>query len=400
MKTKIVINTKPLTDERGVVLVVALLLIAVLAILGTTAVLNSTTDMKISSNYKTANEAFYIAEAGAERAREILRAATADGTTTPVSSLLSAILAARVGGDGNLTDSDNFANFYANEDWVSDDVPYVANTNFGSGFYRVYLTNANGSTDTVTSTTDTDEEVTLTSFGFGPNNSRAVVQIKVRKVATPDLPGAIVLPGPNVTCTVGSSGAQKIDGGTKPGVAVGTDASKSSVESGTSKPANITGAPSGIEKVTIGAPWNSKADLLALYEALKSVATCIGSSCAIGSSASDIVVIDGTASYTGNSNGSGILVVNGNLTLGGNISFEGLILVLGNGSLTREGSGNGTISGSIVTANTNTTDSSLGVPTYHTDGGGTSDIKYNSSSLFNSIKSSPFIKSSWRQSGM
>jgi len=391
---------KPLADEKGMVLVVALLLIAVLAILGTTAVLNSTTDMKISSNYKTNNEAFFIAEAGAERAKEVLRSNTADGTETPVSTLLSNILAARVGADDALSDSGDFTNFYDNGAWVTDDVPYIADTQFGAGYYRVYLTNANGSTDVVTSTTDTDEEVTLTSFGFGPNNSRAVVQIKVRKVATPDLPGAVVLPGPNVNCTVGSSGAQDVDGGTKPGIAVSTDVAKTSVEDGTSKPGNITGTPSGIEKVTMWAPWNSKADILALYQSLKQVATCTGASCAMGSSAGDIVVIDGNVSYTGNNHGYGILVVNGDLALGGNIDFDGLILVLGTATLERNGAGNGTISGSLVVANTNTTDNSLGVPTYTTNGGGTSSIEYNSGALINSLKNSPFVKTAWRQSGM
>ena len=56
------------SDEKGMVLVVGLLLIVVLLLLGTTAVMTSTTDMKISSNYKTSNQAFYVAEAGIQEA--------------------------------------------------------------------------------------------------------------------------------------------------------------------------------------------------------------------------------------------------------------------------------------------------------------------------------------------
>ncbi|MDO8723937.1 MAG: pilus assembly PilX N-terminal domain-containing protein, partial [Syntrophales bacterium] len=56
------------SDEKGMVLVVGLLLIVVLMLLGTTAVMTSTTDMKISANYKTSNQAFYIAEAGIQEA--------------------------------------------------------------------------------------------------------------------------------------------------------------------------------------------------------------------------------------------------------------------------------------------------------------------------------------------
>ena len=51
-------------DEKGIVFVVALALVAILALVGTVAVTTTTTDIKISSNYKTNVQAFYIAEAG------------------------------------------------------------------------------------------------------------------------------------------------------------------------------------------------------------------------------------------------------------------------------------------------------------------------------------------------
>ncbi len=63
-----------LCDEKGMVLVVGLLLVAVLMLLGTTAVMTSTTDIKISTNYKTGNQAFYAAEAGVEEARARMKA--------------------------------------------------------------------------------------------------------------------------------------------------------------------------------------------------------------------------------------------------------------------------------------------------------------------------------------
>jgi len=46
-------------NERGMVLVVVLLLTAALIILGTTAVMQTSTDLKIGSNYKTSTQAFY-----------------------------------------------------------------------------------------------------------------------------------------------------------------------------------------------------------------------------------------------------------------------------------------------------------------------------------------------------
>src|SRR3972149_5189806 len=51
-------------DEKGMILIVVLALITILTLAGTTAVITTTTDIKISGNYKTSVQAFYIAEAG------------------------------------------------------------------------------------------------------------------------------------------------------------------------------------------------------------------------------------------------------------------------------------------------------------------------------------------------
>jgi len=78
--------TKSLANEKGMVLVVGVLLVALLAILGTTAYLNSTTDLKISGNYKASEEVLYAAEAGAEYGVNRLRAAlkVLNGSTASV----------------------------------------------------------------------------------------------------------------------------------------------------------------------------------------------------------------------------------------------------------------------------------------------------------------------------
>ena len=76
---------KSLRDEKGIVLVVALLLIGVLVLLGTTAVMTSTTDMKISANYKASNQAFYAAEAGINEALYRLGLFDDGGTNAPPS---------------------------------------------------------------------------------------------------------------------------------------------------------------------------------------------------------------------------------------------------------------------------------------------------------------------------
>ncbi|MFA7166738.1 MAG: PilX N-terminal domain-containing pilus assembly protein [Desulfoplanes sp.] len=49
-------------NEKGMVLVVAILLLAALIILGTTGVMQTSTDLKISGNYKTSIQTFYDTE--------------------------------------------------------------------------------------------------------------------------------------------------------------------------------------------------------------------------------------------------------------------------------------------------------------------------------------------------
>jgi len=361
-------------NERGMVLVVGLLLIVVLVLLGTTAVMTSTTDMKISANYKTSTQAFYIAEAGIEHARENVRQAINLGSS------LSQILAARVGGTGVLSDSSTITNFYANGTFVTDDVPFIASTSYGAGSYRVYLTN--DATDGVTSVTDTNYQVTLTSFGFGPNNSFTVIQVSIRMIVPPNLPAPITLPGPNATFDGPNANVADVTGGTKPAICVDNATAAASVKGGipANRYDNYTGSCAStpcIEAQTIPSPWGNKADLLELYADLKAAADFTSPSdtgFTLGTTSNrKIVVIDGNYSYTGA--GAGILVVTGNLVLQGNFNYDGIIIAIGKGHVTRSGGGSGTITGGIVVANTNTPGTELGIPYMSTSGGGSSDVQ-------------------------
>lgn len=56
-------------SEDGMILIMSLALLAVLALVGTIAINTTTTELKISTNYKSNIQAFYIADAGAEHAK-------------------------------------------------------------------------------------------------------------------------------------------------------------------------------------------------------------------------------------------------------------------------------------------------------------------------------------------
>ena len=69
-------------NEKGMVLPLGLMFLAIIAILGTTAVIITTTDLKIGTNYKLSEQAFYTAEAGVQEA--ILRISLANDSTETI----------------------------------------------------------------------------------------------------------------------------------------------------------------------------------------------------------------------------------------------------------------------------------------------------------------------------
>ena len=51
-------------NEKGIVLVTGLIFMAIIAVVGATAVMLTTTDIKVATNYRDGEQAFYAAEAG------------------------------------------------------------------------------------------------------------------------------------------------------------------------------------------------------------------------------------------------------------------------------------------------------------------------------------------------
>ena len=61
---------KLLGSEQGMILVLSLLILALLMGAGVGAIVSTQTDLKTSSNFKTASQAFFLAEAGIEWAKQ------------------------------------------------------------------------------------------------------------------------------------------------------------------------------------------------------------------------------------------------------------------------------------------------------------------------------------------
>ncbi len=82
--------------------------------------------------------------------------------------------------------------------------------------------------------------------------------------------------------------------------------------------------------------------------------------------------------------GCGLLIVTGELITSGTTDFEGLILVLGAGIFNRDGNGNGHIDGGIIVASFDpspTATTGFNNPVFSVNGGGNSDVRYNSDAI-------------------
>lgn len=124
----------------------------------------------------------------------------------------------------------------------------------------------------------------------------------------------------------------------------------------------------------------SKAQSLGRYFNSGSGSTTVNDSL----SAPMFTFVDGNCTLT---SGSGYLVVTGTLTMRGNTNFKGVILVLGTGELIRNGGGNGDILGGITIAKFGRTSGNFEAPTFHTNGGGNSNVQYDSTALMTGIAS-------------
>ena len=405
-------------NQKGLVLPIALVFLVVLGMMGGAAVMITGTDIKISSNYKNSETAFYVAEAGIENAREVLRAMNAaSGNKKSFSDELASV-----------TGSNGVLDGYTSG---TDDVPLLNGTTLGNGTYTVYLTNdsAEGSLNL----TDSNQTVTLISVATGPNGSNAIIESTVKTFDLFPPPGSITLLGSGASFTGNMSMAKNLHGddqcssGTpKPVIAV-TDSGdvpsiQASINSSKPKtyhtkdsfgnPVDAETDPDAITKAisssilasinsNYGINLNDAHSLNNFVTDLKQLADTVASGGTDANSVyvgvpgdTRIVVVDGD--FNLNNSGAGILLVTGELTFQGTITYTGIILVFGEGSMRRQGGGNNTIKGGIIIADTlgpdgiaGTADDVLGPPSLNTSGGGQSNIIYCSTAIDDMLSDIP-----------
>ena len=411
----------PCVNEKGIVLAVVLMFLAVLGAMGSITVVMTRAEIKTGDNYKNTEQAFFLAQAGTEHAREQLRATNA----------VSAIKGSFTDELGDSAGLDGLLDGYVAG---TDDVPLINSGSLTEGSYTVYLTN--DSDDGIFNLTDTNRTVNLTSVATGPNGSKATVEITVAIFDLFTPPSPITLVGPGANFIGNDSNAKDLHGDdqcatdpigvTRPVVAISHLADLPNVQAAiaTSKPKqyfarNTTGGlvdadtdPNLISSVVSTGTINNilndyGVDIMNadhLNEIVKTVEKAADTVAPGGTSASSVyvgatgdtqvVVVKGD--FDLNANGAGILVVTGELVFNGNINYEGMIYVIGEGSMVRGGAGNNTIKGGIFIANTvgpdgimYTGDDALGPPTFDTAGGGDSSILYCSTAMEQAVSDVP-----------
>ncbi|MHB1398666.1 MAG: pilus assembly PilX family protein [Trichloromonadaceae bacterium] len=297
---------RQLDNERGVVLVTALMVMALLTVIGISALNSSDTELKITGNQRVATQAFYLAEAGIQHAVGVFR-------TNDVATL---------------------------ESMESTELTKQA---LGGGSYSVDVDNL----------TDTSRErVELRSTGKLGTTTRTIEAIfeRPRHSFTPDGAFGVYGDKPNLTlpnnkqpidgrdwdiptnfnCS-GAGCAGTVTGGTQmPGLYV-SDTTFTAPNQG------IVGSP----PVRIGDGAQTAEDWKSMAAQLIPLANKNPQAGNLGTRANPTIsYFDKGMTFTGNGDGAGILIVEkeGNLNFKGTFHYEGIIIVLNNGGIDSFGS--------------------------------------------------------------
>jgi len=270
-----------------------------------------------------------------------------------------------------------------------------------------YTTSPTSTIVPVKVTSPDPKRLLIKSYGFGPQGARKRLELMLsRAFLEIEAPATVTLRGADdctsPTIDTGSSGAKYYSGkdhagseAQRPAFAV-TPCDETEADAGIKKHDTVDDPEIGLltEDASVAkavkipsflkTASNARAYLNELQTKAQSVGRYFGSGTTITDSLNkpQFTFVDGDATLT---DGAGFLVVTGTLTMRGNANFRGMILVLGKGVLIREGGGNGDILGAITIAAFDRISGDFLSPTFLTNGGGDSNVQYDSDSLNNGV---------------
>jgi hypothetical protein len=388
--------------EKGAALVISILIATLLLAVAGTVIL--TTGMSATTSVEGTAElqAYYAAESGLEDALNVIRGHVAPHgiASSTKMNFLNAVtpLKSNVPGDP----STSVARLSAWMDYDTDDWRV---TPTGSNYsYSVTVIDPDDPTGTKRNTDATyrPSRIQVQSTGYGPNGSIKHMEMIVQKTFFDFAPNAMLVmrgsdAGIAMSFDIGTSASKFYTGhdnasaaSALPTFGVTHAADKTVADDAITKGATVQAVSTQIVANSDLPEWLQTADKArAFLTDMQLVARSMGrymtslSGTAGSEAAPKFTFVDGNATLDG---GAGLLIVTGSLLLHGNPTFKGIILVLGDGTLNRDGGGSGNIWGSIYVAKFARTwpASENGVahpfraPTFHTDGAGTSNLKYDS----------------------
>jgi Tfp pilus assembly protein PilX len=337
-----------IANERGIVLVISLLVMTLLSVLGITFMALSGTERTIASNEVNTAQAFGVAEAGIEHARREL-----------VGVNLDALLAGGNAGVATL----NFTGYGTSVSFAGGSYSVTARNNTTA--IGTFAADVGGTTD------DTDTRVILTSTGTYRNGSR-VIESLVQIPTIPTPPGGVGAFGQEATVEVGGgtevngknynpdTGALDPSVPSIPGVTFNSSDSelklkKDGVVDGS------TGATPYLDATLTSTEWRNLANTLIPYAdySYTSPATVSGTQTWGTATSPSIISIAGPANQeaivSGNVTGVGILIVSSRFKVTGTFNFQGVVIVLED--VTKKGKvdvvhlqGDATIYGTVILA--------------------------------------------------
>ncbi|HTG86358.1 MAG TPA: pilus assembly PilX N-terminal domain-containing protein [Pyrinomonadaceae bacterium] len=394
---------KTLSDrhgEKGAALVIAILIATLLLAVAGTVILTSGMSATTSIEGTAELQAYYAAESGLEAALNVLRGHVAPfgiASTTKM-NFRNAVDPAK---SNRSSDHGTTARLSAWLDYDQDDWRVTPTGVLYS--FSVSVVDPDDPNGTIRNADATykPKRIQVQSTGYGPNGSVKRMEMIVQKTSFEFSPAAMLTMrgadnGATMEFDIGSSAAKFYSGhdnsgtGDLPTFGVTNATDIAVADTAITKGATVA----DVKRAVIGSAdlpsWLLDADKARTFLSdMQVYARSLGryyttfSGMAGTTAEPKVTFVNGNATLDG---GAGLLIVTGNLVMNGNPSFNGVILVLGEGTVNRDGGGNGNILGSIYIAkfarswpsSENGQPHPFLTPVFHTDGGGTAELRYDS----------------------
>jgi len=416
-------------NEKGIVLVVTLLIMMVLTLLITTAIMTSTIDLKITGNYKTSEMAFYAAEAGVEEARGRLRLTAVTGVIISDTDPTSSTWERYIGTVANCTELGfNSGNSHHNRvDSLQSNLNYVVKIihKTNSSGQILYFGDANSDGKPEQNLTTGMVIYVVTSLGKSVTSQKKLT-VEICHVPPISVPGALYVEATTTikgtsTHVLGVDPVTGVDPCGGPGKHGIVSASLPGTVHYDGNPViNGTGNPTGVPPDAVFNQPNM--DIQAMIDSLKGSANfsynvtsttqttssipgagdnwgtpvagatqSSPSTCTVPTTVPNIVYYNTNNTYirlSGGTQGCGILIVDGDLDVSGGFQWNGVVIV--SGSVIFTGGGGKNITGGLLAGSDVDADIV----------GGDANIIYCSDAINNQTVNSPLRKLSWKEEGL